>query len=428
MKKLNKFFAVLVALAMMAVLAIPAYAATASKSSAVGTDATVGLTKTLTVPEGTTIPSDTFSFAIARVTDNGEGEDATNYDVTTAVTGITSPTQAKAAPNAGSEATAATSTQIINYADILNGAKFTAAGVYAFDVTEVKPATGYVAPTFTRETTDEDGVVTKETIKYSQAAYRLIVGVASYTKADGTTDYYIDTIQAVQTVADDGTPIKPATKPEGDLNPSTGTAGAINFTNNYLKSKQNPDPAGGEEPGKTPDPTDGKTLFISKTIVPAEGTTAADIDNGKVFQFTSTVTYPAGATEYKYQVVKADGTPVDKEKTLAKPENADSKQFTFELKNGERLVFTDIAIGATWTVSEATYPAYTARIETTNGGLVKDTAEGQNKSVVTNTYDKTKDPQTGLSIANLPFIVLALVAVGGLVAYVVVRRKSEDNA
>ena len=422
---MKKLTSILIALAMMVVLAVPAFAATASKSSAVGTDATVGLTKTLTVPVGTTIPSDTFSFAIARVTDNGEGENATNYDVTTTVTGITSPTTAKAAPNAGTEATATTATQIINYADVLSGAKFNAAGVYAFDVTEVKPTTGYEAPNFTRTTTDEDGVVTTETIKYSQAEYRLIVGVASYTKDDGTTGYYIDTIQAVQTVADDGTPINPATKPEGDLNPATGEAGAINFTNNYLKSKQNPDPVGGEEEEpKTPDPTDGKTLFISKEITCEDAT--ATIDNDKVFQMTSTVTFPAGATAYKYQIVKADGTPVGAEQTLTKPANSNSKQFTFELKNGERLVFTDIAIGATWTVEEADYPAYEASGEQTTASLVKDTA--QNKSEIKNAYDPDEDPATGLSINNLPFIVLALVAIGGLCAYVIVRRKSEDNA
>lgn len=430
MKKLNKLFAILVAMAMvLSLTVISAFAATdAAKSSAVGTDATIGASKTFTIPVGTTIPSDTFGLTITQIKtdeDRNEAYEATDATYTSTVT-------AKAAPNAGAEATAANATQIINYPNILNGAKFTKAGVYAFDVTETAPTVAentatntyaYAAPTYTRTATADDGVVTTETITYSQAKYRLIVGVASYTNEDNKEDFYIDTIQAKMLVNDAGENQATAPKPEGDKNPTTGNPAAVDFDNSYLKKVTNPDPVGGEEKEpKTPDPTDGKTLFISKAITADEGVT---IDKSKVFQFTATVTFPAGAGDYKYKITDADGTD-STEFTVYKPATGNSATFTFELTHGQRLVFTDIAIGATWTVSEATYPAYTATITTSNNGLVKDS--GQNKSVVENAYNPDKDPATGLSIANLPFIVLALVAVGGLVAYVIVRRKSEDNA
>ena len=85
-----------------------------------------------------------------------------------------------------------------------------------------------------------------------------------------------------------------------------------------------------------------------------------------------------------------------------------------------------MSVGASYVVNEASYPQYTTQDNMgTNAVYINDKS---NAKAFTNKYDETKDPETGLSIANLPFIVLALVAVGGLVAYVVVRRKSEDNA
>ena len=101
-------------------------------------------------------------------------------------------------------------------------------------------------------------------------------------------------------------------------------------------------------------------------------------------------------------------------------------QASFQLGAGEKLVFTNMSVGASYVVNEASYPQYTTQDNMgTNAVYINDKS---NAKAFTNKYDETKDPETGLSIANLPFIVLALVAVGGLVAYVVVRRKSEDNA
>ena len=46
----------------------------------------------------------------------------------------------------------------------------------------------------------------------------------------------------------------------------------------------------------------------------------------------------------------------------------------------------------------------------------------------TNDYNADLDTPTGILINNLPYIALALVAIGGLVAYVVVRRRQDDEA
>ena len=47
--------------------------------------------------------------------------------------------------------------------------------------------------------------------------------------------------------------------------------------------------------------------------------------------------------------------------------------------------------------------------------------------VVTNISDKAGTTE-GVLINSIPYIVLALVAIGGMVAYVVVRRRNADEA
>jgi hypothetical protein len=64
MKKLNKFFAVLVALAMMATLCVSM--AFAEKPA----DATADISKTLSLPVGTKIPGDTYTFRFTQITND----------------------------------------------------------------------------------------------------------------------------------------------------------------------------------------------------------------------------------------------------------------------------------------------------------------------------------------------------------------------
>ena len=74
--------------------------------------------------------------------------------------------------------------------------------------------------------------------------------------------------------------------------------------------------------------------------------------------------------------------------------------------------------------------------KTTETVLVKEKAASaeNNKNAVEWTNENTKDAgdndpgTTGILVSNLPYIALALVAIGGLVAYVVVRRKADDEA
>ena len=65
------------------------------------------------------------------------------------------------------------------------------------------------------------------------------------------------------------------------------------------------------------------------------------------------------------------------------------------------------------------------------------TVNVKSNKTIDSVYIKDKDGKrtiektvtsTGILISNLPYIALALVAIGGLVAYVVVRRRNADEA
>ena len=403
MKKLNKFFAVLVALAMMATLCVSMAFAADTHAQTGGTKdnpAKATMTKTLVMPNGITDPQKTFTFDFVQTI---EATDSDGYVDDAAVTNgtftktITPATETTATDDEG--------TLVGEANDVFAGIDWPKAGVYEFTVTEEYP-TGAAETIETK--TNDNKTTTTETYKYSKAEYKVYVGVAS---DNGT--LYVESISAKQTKDDNGNEIQNPTKVDIS-DPTDGTANGFNFKNNYNKTVNN------IPQGTTDDPTggiDGDSLYIEKTITNKDESAVTDEQKAKEFRMNVTVTFPANGTmtEYKAKVGSTEYTFTKTDATKVVP-----------LKYGERLVFTDIEIGATWTVTEDSYPAYEATYATTNNGLVKDSAE--NDTVVTNTYDKDKDPATGLSINNLPFIVLALVAIGGLCAYVIVRRKSEDNA
>ena len=419
MKKLNKFFAVLVALAMMATLCVSM--AFAEKPA----DATADISKTLSLPVGTKIPGDTYTFRFTQITNdenaisdanaqNAQEQNVATFDKTATYS------------EAGTVADKAS--YVANVEDVFAGLTFPKAGVYKYTVKEVIPEANAEAGVSVETKENAKDVVTKvtpdaqkkitttEKTSYSEAEYVIIVGVAT---KDGET--YVETIKAQQTKDQEGK----ATTGE-KLDPTVGEDGKsdVNFDNEYVKSVTNDDP---QDPGDDPQGTqDGQTLYIEKKVDVPTGVTAPADKDTKLFHFTVDVEVPAGTqTDVEYKVVKANGTVPE---TATKVTLANNKgQIIEDLANGDRIVLTNVPFGTTYEVTEDDYPAYDEAISyNVESKIVTDGAK--NASIATNTYNKDKDPATGLSIANLPFIVLALVAVGGLVAYVVVRRKSEDNA
>ena len=151
-----------------------------------------------------------------------------------------------------------------------------------------------------------------------------------------------------------------------------------------------------------------------------------DKDTGKYYAAgdtdTATAAEVAGAKKYTF----ASGTEI------------------FKLAHNEQLVFTKIPFGATYTVEEtdtdATYTAtvkytdYAAQtnpVDFTAGKKVEDKIMTNNETIgnyaIVKNSRSTETPE-GILISNLPYIALALVAIGGLVAYVVIRRRNADEA
>ena len=187
--------------------------------------------------------------------------------------------------------------------------------------------------------------------------------------------------------------------------------------------------------------------------------TATGSDDGSSLVITKAVDETYGDATYEFSfTLNIDGnvTPTSVKKNGTEVDNWNG---SFKLKAGDKLEVFGLPVGTTYDVTETldknndTEKKYissvdvlenntknndksTAYVETATkgeGAIVSDAlvTEGKNASNYLNTNQKAKedDPgNTGILVSNLPYIALALVAIGGLVAYVVVRRKADDEA
>ena len=400
MKKLNKLVAILVALAMMMALAVTsAFAADITAGDDQGSAVTNGtyndpanivIEKVLKLPAEATDPAKTFNFTVAQVTDDADRVSAAA--VTTAVFNDTlSATPARAEEGATTE-TGITGKVFKEKVD------WPEAGTYYFKVTEDRPT---ASDTVTVSDTATDGYYTvtekngtkTETYKYNADTYYIVVGVAK-TTINGEEHTYINNDQDVQV-----------------------TYKGFDIDNEYSV-------------------VEADLLEIGKTVKgvvvadDAEATAANEkFDPTKTFNFHVTVKAPATSSNTKYTAyLYKNGVKADPE---VKYEFTSGVTQDIALAHGQSIKFADLDVGATYSVTEDDYSAigYAMEAGTDQATAIAIKADGSSKTTIQNNYDSTKDnTQTGLTLNNLPFIVLALVAIGGLVAYVVVRRRNADEA
>ncbi len=414
---MKKLISILVAMAM--VLSLSIIAAFAAPNTT-GTDATnpakAALTKTFTMQAGTTTPttSFTFNFAPAEGSDTGATVFTKTINYTEAKTGVTS---------------GDTKTVVIQSADILNGITWPGTGRFIYDVTETNAGT--TAPL-------ENG-----TLSYGTNMYKMYVDVKR--DASGTlyvsniavavAEYKVDPetgdneIVATETKVDPSNPVTPA---DGTEEHNTGNG--FNFNNSFKKDVIEVTPTGEDD-------NDGKGFFVEKKVA---GNLA---DTQQAFTFTVKVTRAAGSTLEKYTAAIYDndqtGDPAADIGVVGQPID-----FTFEdgvaeksvtLTDNQRLVFTKTEVGAKYEVAETADADYNTTVvktvksvageETTTLEAVDYITDGLDNAKYKNTYNKDDGTTpTGILISNLPYIALALVAIGGLVAYVVVRRRNADEA
>jgi hypothetical protein len=385
-------------------------------------DKTAAVTKVLEVPAGTTIPTATFSF-VAEL--QGAGGPATLTIPDIEIDGT------ETAVTANNVTTVKEQTEdFIKDIDLDN---FTGGvGEYIYTITE--SAAVYTAVPDTTVYTYE-----------SKAVYEIHI----YVDEDGSRDLYIAYVVAWRTVDDTGTDIT-----DEKVDPSPGdnvnTFSHMDFTNNYVKT-ESPD----EE---DPAPVDYELFLVSKTV--------ANTSDSTYFPFSVTVVNPdfpipdgepGGLPEYYKAYVMAEGDVINiaAENKGGNDGNGDYYTFrvgipeTIYLKHGQSLVFPATPVGATWTAAELlgdddAYEDYTAKADVTTAGtktvpyvtaskgetLTVSAPVGEGGNAADFTNDKAFILPMGISVDNLPYIGLILLALAGLAAYVAVktrRRKLQTN-
>lgn len=417
MKKLNKFFAVLVALAMMAMLSVTAFAVEELDTDAKKegkTETTGKMVKELIVPDGVAhypTVKNTFTFtteesALSNVT-KIEADKAVPGDAEIIIDGSDALTDAK------DDGLSRVDNITIPSLDLT---KVDHPGVYAYKVVESNAK--ILNPT------EATGTITPGNEQYIVRYTVVNDGNGGYTIKYVTVQKYDETTKKTTTITD----------PTKDYDPDTEGVqndGGFTFTNTYKLSQSGND-------------YDSAALKITKTVVQKDNDTTKFPMH---FVLNKAVGIDAGEAAPAPQYYIYDMTT---KTAKGDAKNANYGENTVEIAHNEAIVFLTLPVGTTYTVDEhlddaAAYSAYLPSV-TVNGTAGQTVQLGQtlpaqaenaklmieetDKDVVayTNTYDKNIDTPTGILISNLPYIALALVAIGGLVAYVVVRRRQDDEA
>lgn len=335
--------------------------------------------KTLEVAEGITLPKMHFSFTVSKVTQ--EAPDATIADIDYAG----KPTNFVDSEGLYKETKKST----------ITFGNFPHAGVYEYDVKET-------ANTYqTRPNVDE--------VTYSTDTYRMRV--------------YVENVNGKLEV----------TNITAEKNTSNGTAsnkvGVMGFTNVYVKrGNSGPDP---ENPN--PDLDANPSLKITKK------TAGNYADKTKAFDFKITM---------KKSPTETEAAPtytgyINGDQSKAVEVTADGKtEANFKLSDGDSLVFKDVPVGTRYVVTEkGVADEYTPSVQVTENGVQGSLSQGSdaadlssaasgktnligedvNVAAFTNNY---KDVAiTGVIMNNLPFIMLIVVAAGGLGALALVKKQ-----
>lgn len=402
MKKLNKFFAILVALAMMATMCV--VMAFADPDPNVGTPEDAYITKYLDKAEGVSDDT-TFTFKATKVSDSAKA------DTNSMPAAVDVSFKADKTPTTTTGATDGSKYGNALVMKFFEGKTFDHAGVYTYRVTE--------------DTTNlQDNAAAGIDWTPSTESYLLKIYVTNVNGKPTVTNIGVQKEDPANNDPKVDVKVDDPTEKDNDGTDGITTSG-FSFTNKLNKVLT--------------DTSDDGLLRVNKII---DGATA---DLTAKFPFTINLTLPANSTDTTVTYY-LNGT--------AKTANVTNKAVSIaeDLGNNDKIVFQVLPAGTTYTVNESIQNAqnknkWTPKVEFTDdvatltetpgtagtdlvakAGTIKDT-DAKNIAQYTNAYsDPDTTTPTGILISNLPYIALALVAIGGLVAYVVVRRRQSDEA
>jgi len=375
---MKKLISILVAFAMMAALAVTA--AFAEDPVPQGTAATAKLVKYLQAGEGVSVP-DGMVFNFTLTPDANNPGTVNTVNVAIPVSGMTKDANGD---YIGSK----------TIAEIFNGVTFPKAGEYIFTADEV--ATTWTAAEGETLVEDADTFEVHIYVKNDGNG----TAIDKVTVSDG--DEKVDPTE-IKDVADDG-------------QDEDGNNIGFSFTNTFKKDLTDDDD------------TDNTGLIdLTKTVTGDYG------DKTYKFPFEFTYTLPeANPSAVKYKVLKDGQTEAQ-----ATEQTAANGKIEVTLGHGDKLIITQAPQGLKWATEEKIASAtdlqnYDKYTTTANGDQATSTdeviLETTGAAAYVNDLQDDDVTPTGIPINNLPYIALALVAIGGLVAYVVVRRRNADEA
>ena len=405
----------MLAMTLMLCMAAPAFASNVpSGPGTPGAPAQAAITKVLNMAEGVTTPAATFTFTISPISVDGVAYTPTPANMPT----ISNATILFAATDVGTTAAGVKSVPLES-ANIVAGVTWPHAGVFKYGIVENASVAPYVPGS-------------AETFTYSQASYEIDVYVSN-----SSSGLFVEYIAAIRIDDDSGTaePTPPKTDPTPGGDGSSYFLSQMMFTNSYAKTT-------GTNPITDP------SLEISKVVA------GLGANQNKPFSFAITLTMPAagvtGTPTYNAYVIDSAGiispigtgitatTNVGNDGTNDYIEFPTGTAVTVNLMHDQKLAFVGLHVGTTFLAIEAADVEYIAEVDITlNGGspinlansavntarstLDRLVTEGVDSADFTNTRDLAAP--TGISMNNLPFVVLIIIVIAALALYVVIRSR-----
>ena len=426
---INTALALMMTVALGFGLVLPAYALPTDEAPA-GSQAAI--TKILETPIGTILPSDlVYSFFVEKIAEDGQTPSSLMPTIGTG--GIVEIPFLANTPVYNTDGD--TDIRFLESYDIFLGKTWPHGGIYEYKVTEVDSMPNHPI-----------GTDPKEEMYFSKAEYTLKVYVNDQLQ--------ITHIGALRTVDDAGQTIDPEDQKKLIVTPGGGTEDDLDysemtFTNTYAKTN---------DTTEITDP-DEWTLAISKEV-------AGDYANKSFyFDFDLTVNAPSlitTAPTYKAYIVEPDTANPGKYKVVTNPaefngitggaggliEVKSGQPISFKLKHGQKLAFINTHVGANYLVTETGSADYTPKasvyvasqtkgVETVaslgdgltlhhiDNDVYKTTLYvgdgGKNSADFTNTH--FADVPTGISVDDLPFVILIGLTVAALAGYITIKAR-----
>lgn len=175
-------------------------------------------------------------------------------------------------------------------------------------------------------------------------------------------------------------------------------------------------------------------LSIAKTVTGAFGET------GRNFKFALLVKSVSGSKQNStaFKKYNSAGTEIENGTAVVSYETIGTNNYAkyeFELKHGEKIVFSSIPKGD-YLIREDDYSGdkYTTSYVIGEGeGALKDTSNiasvtvGTDGAIVTFTNHRTLEPDLGVLLDTLPYIVILAVVAGGGILLMLRKRRKEDD-